>query len=1177
MRGILEIVQVDKEAEPSFEVWLRRTILAPVSGTETFTLQQVRDQLTSAGSGPPPAHWPIPADSKSNLAQALPWYLEQFVHQPTSMGIQRAQYVEQALHDWGKDVFSNLFTTDKVRDVYDALADSSLSQRNRIEIHSDKPQVLAWPWEVLFDHNDCPLGRMMVVERRYDIALQGPDTSVTHDPMKGLDILLVTARQGQNDVNYRLVSRPLAATLIPLRLTMLRPPTLENVRKMTHSPDHHWDVLHFDCHGWWGSLDGGAPQGHLLLEDDSAKPRPVSVKQLIDTLGDCCPNHVVINACRSAMTNEQTDSPFASFATGLLHHPNVHDVTAMAYNLQVDAAEPFLMGFYDSLNSGENVCTAVENGRFQMLRKPTRTCVGGSVKIQDWFVPVVYRRAGGGAEADLGGATVLHGPSDSDRINQPYWNERYVGRSGEMFTLDRVAERDFSLLLIHGLAGQGKTTLLREFLWWRARIGDSRGSIWIDFERMRSARDVLWHMAQALPDPPDQTIDIGLEHHLARALAANPSWIVWDHLHAARHEREGWPTNDFSDEDRTRLAAWLGQLAGTQSAVLAASRGPESWLLAASGCGALPLGGLKDQDRWQLVNQLLGNAEPDNQDATAPSYDGLDRLVSYVAGHPLITIDAVARIRQGQSAQVIHDALRTDLSQLRPWQMEEADASRLEQSLSCLDDTIAQPVLAVLSLHEEMIDESVLKQMMRQIHGDEADHMVDLVFARLETAGLLHNRMFLHPAVGGALRCRAELAPSDDVRWVFVDTIADRLTHPVESSHPPTFTIGTLHSGMVIAAGHKRTDVAMAIGRYIVQLWIDRQDFERAIRAAQELVAMCESNPDDENVIRTLLLAAQTTRMARNVDQSERWLRQAENRADHAHKELTHTVRAELHYQRSKLAELCGDIDTYRDSILRARQHADQSSDEQLTGLIAYELAQLRIRAGDASGAVEHSESMLSDLAPLHMQAGAFRIQAQAQLAEGNHNEARLLLQRAIALDTQIGNTIGKAMSISLLGEVEGRAKNLQAAIAAFEDAIDLFEAAGDHRSAAITYHQWAKTYYLNDLMEEAGEYFIHSARILAEVDDQATLVTVARNFQYYLDALPAKFASYMAFKWVVEKLPASEAISTLAVNLFGYPAEETRSVPVTDEMIRLIKEAKSSLEYELERTDHDDSASFPN
>ena len=29
MKGILEIVQVDKEAEPSFEVWLRRTILAP--------------------------------------------------------------------------------------------------------------------------------------------------------------------------------------------------------------------------------------------------------------------------------------------------------------------------------------------------------------------------------------------------------------------------------------------------------------------------------------------------------------------------------------------------------------------------------------------------------------------------------------------------------------------------------------------------------------------------------------------------------------------------------------------------------------------------------------------------------------------------------------------------------------------------------------------------------------------------------------------------------------------------------------------------------------------------------------------------------------------------------------------------------------------------------------------
>jgi hypothetical protein len=476
MQGILEIVQVDKEAEPSFEVWLRRTILAPAAaaGPEAFALQQVRDQLAPAGSAPPPAHWPIPADSKSNLAQALPWYLEQFVQQPTDMGVQRAQHVKRALRDWGKDVFSKLFNTDQARTAYDALAESSLSQRNRIEIHSDDPQVLAWPWEALFDHHDCPVAQMMAVERRYETALRGPDTSVTHDPAKGLDILLVTARQGPDDVDYRLVGRPIASALLPLRLTVLRPPTLEHLRKIVHSPDHHWDVLHFDCHGWLGSLDGGAQQGHLLLEDELAQPRPVSGKQLLEALGDCCPPHIVLNACRSAMPDGQTDSPFASVATALLQHPNVHDVTAMAYNLHVDAAEPFLMGFYCALNSGENVYTAVENGRLEMRLKPIRTCVGGTVRIHDWLVPVVYRRAGGAPEADLTAVPVFHGTGG--RTNQPFWNERFFGRGSEMFMLDQCVER-VPLLLIHGLAGQGKTTLLREFLWWRARTGDSRGSI----------------------------------------------------------------------------------------------------------------------------------------------------------------------------------------------------------------------------------------------------------------------------------------------------------------------------------------------------------------------------------------------------------------------------------------------------------------------------------------------------------------------------------------------------------------------------------------------------------------------------------------------------------------------------------------------------------------------------
>lgn len=163
------------------------------------------------------------------------------------------------------------------------------------------------------------------------------------------------------------------------------------------------------------------------------------------------------------------------------------------------------------------------------------------------------------------------------------------------------------------------------------------------------------------------------------------------------------------------------------------------------------------------------------------------------------------------------------------------------------------------------------------------------------------------------------------------------------------------------------------------------------------------------------------------------------------------------------------------------------------------------------------------------MKAASYRIQAQAQLVKGNYGEARLLLQRAIALDGQAGNTIGKAMNISLLGEVEGQANNLQAASTAFEDAVALFEAAGDRRSAAITYHQWAKSFLTNDAWEEAGDYFIHSACIFGEEDDQATLATVAENFRYYLDQLNSDSAAVMALRWVSAGLPNSEVMGYLA------------------------------------------------
>ena len=189
------------------------------------------------------------------------------------------------------------------------------------------------------------------------------------------------------------------------------------------------------------------------------------------------------------------------------------------------------------------------------------------------------------------------------------------------------------------------------------------------------------------------------------------------------------------------------------------------------------------------------------------------------------------------------------------------------------------------------------------------------------------------------------------------------------------------------------------------------------------------------------------------------------------------------------------------------------------------------------------------------MKAASYRTQAQAQLVEGNYDEARLLVQRAIALDDQDGNTIGRAMNISLLGDIEGQANNLQAAGTAFEDAIALFESAGDRHNAAISYHQWAKAFLGNDAWEEAGLYFIHSARIFSEEDDHATLVTVAQNFRYYLDQLMVDSATSMALQWVSAGLPASE--------VHGYLDE--------GQLIEFLSK------FEPEGPDDDDTSSRPN
>lgn len=216
-----------------------------------------------------------------------------------------------------------------------------------------------------------------------------------------MNILLVTARPYQGDVAYRSISRPLVELIhaegLPTSVKMLHPPTFDQLKSELQDHPGQYHIVHFDGHrgfGQAGAGEGGGtdrfkgPQGHLVFEKADGRDDPVAAGQLSQLLREHRIPIAVLNACQSAMLNEQAEDAFASVATALLR-AGVRSVVAMGYSLYVSAAQQFLPAFYGRLFRTGSVAEAVRGGRQAMLARPQRR---DDIELQDWLVPVLYQQ-----------------------------------------------------------------------------------------------------------------------------------------------------------------------------------------------------------------------------------------------------------------------------------------------------------------------------------------------------------------------------------------------------------------------------------------------------------------------------------------------------------------------------------------------------------------------------------------------------------------------------------------------------------------------------------------------------------------------------------------------------------------------------------------------------------------
>jgi tetratricopeptide (TPR) repeat protein len=485
---------------------------------------------------------------------------------PNPLVADRAKQVEANLIAWGQALHGAALPPQPTANVLQAWAGVEAGASRRFSVSVDDSlllgsseaenataqeaatALLALPWELL--HNGD--GFLFQGARPSRVRRRLPNKRDRAVPAVAppIRVLLITARPEDAACGYldhRASALPLVAATEELgdvlRLTLLHPatyPALEAELARAQQAGKPYHVVHFDGHGVYDRRVG---LGGLCFEDPSdshqltgRRHQTVFTNQLGPLLNNYRIPLVLLEACQSA----QAEAGAESVASDLLQR-GVASVVAMSHSVLVETARRFVAAFYAELAKGQRVGQAMLAGQRALhsdRRRGQRYGIG-ELKLDDWFVPVLYQE-----KDDPQLFTATPAPQTKEDLGarlrarlgavppEPV-DTGFVGRSRDLLALERLLRQE-RWAVVRGQGGEGKTALAAELARWLVRSQQVRRAAFVSVELCSHKDAVLDALGRQLVgsdysaakyESPEQAL-LPIE----RALREQPTLLVIDNM-----------------------------------------------------------------------------------------------------------------------------------------------------------------------------------------------------------------------------------------------------------------------------------------------------------------------------------------------------------------------------------------------------------------------------------------------------------------------------------------------------------------------------------------------------------------------------------------------------------------------------------------------------------------------
>ncbi|MBV8729894.1 MAG: tetratricopeptide repeat protein, partial [Acidobacteriia bacterium] len=411
--------------------------------------------------------------------------------------------------------------------------------------------------------------------------------------------------------------------------------------------------------------------------DQKKKPsRAVSAEQLADLVNDASIPVVILNACQSGKQETEPETNLAS----RLAQAGVQAVLAMAYSVTVSAARNFMEAFYREAFNGKPLSEAITRARQTLLLNKARNAYFGlTVDLEDWMLPVLYENEAVQFQIR---ATEEERRARLKRSNELFHahptKHRFWGRDLDILNIERriLSAADRNILLIEGMGGTGKSTLLQHLGWWWQTTGLISRVFNFEYDQKPWTRQQILHEISRALDLRTDPNERFHQEEVVSELQSHPYLLVLDNLESVTGEQLAIGQS-LSQAERQNLHEFLQKLRGAKTLVLVGSRSKEEWLGPGTfGDNIHPLRGLDPEARSGFADEVLRavGADP-NQLRSIPEYR---ELLSLLGGHPLAMQVILSNLGNKTPAEVL-SALREGDVKL------DHGETRTESILKCID------------------------------------------------------------------------------------------------------------------------------------------------------------------------------------------------------------------------------------------------------------------------------------------------------------------------------------------------------------------------------------------------------------------------------------------------------------------------------------------------------------